>query len=597
MTAKWMRIERVTLLDGIFAVIVAALLCVLLFEDQLPISASGADNSKSNLVPYFVTWRVTGRGYYQRSSAKQVFTARDIWDIAGSAITRFRNRSGLMPLDTHYLTVTARRDQDIWIEEYATDCFSHIPGTMADTGSYSGSKTSINPHEIPMLFMGTSKQRNGATISFYQPFITLVSMKFIGHTVEESSCGSGAPISDTDQNPLGQISPSSPDLFADRDDASSFSVDTRYTTASGGPGLKTEVHWTAHAYLMGKCAERDGPIQEGDPIITHEQVDVEAEDPVIKPDGDGKTNVKIRVTCDRVPIQNAEVEVKLEVENKSGYHNHEDDNRPLGQLDGKEFKKDSRITLKTDDNGYAYAPSSQTKAVKFEPPPLNKSKSPAVYGPYAIGIAGTYKVTAKTTSKRVPESTGTGEITARYDGLIPMDSSSGGNYILVRNGVDEHEHGQWGSPGTLQAFKSLAEAVKKYQDLNNAALTSTSCGNKNPWKVYPLSINDIALPDGGLFDLDSNWTTASGHQTHNRGQGGDFNRFPAAAGIAAGTECDGTQSNIQNWLAHVLLYLGTSYGTWDCRDLQMNTAQLKVACEAEEFKPELPHLLHLHVED
>jgi hypothetical protein len=47
----------------------------------------------------------------------------------------------------------------------------------------------------------------------------------------------------------------------------------------------------------------------------------------------------------------------------------------------------------------------------------------------------------------------------------------------------------------------------------------------------------------------------------------------------------------------VLLYLSTYYGTWDCSDLQMNTAQLKIACEAEEFKPEVPHLLHLHVED
>lgn len=69
MIANRMRITTGEFLDGIFPVIVTALLCLLVFEDQLAISAFGADNTKSNLVPYFVTWHVPGRGYHQSSSA------------------------------------------------------------------------------------------------------------------------------------------------------------------------------------------------------------------------------------------------------------------------------------------------------------------------------------------------------------------------------------------------------------------------------------------------------------------------------------------------------------------------------------------------
>ena len=39
-----------------------------------------------------------------------------------------------------------------------------------------------------------------------------------------------------------------------------------------------------------------------------------------------------------------------------------------------------------------------------------------------------------------------------------------------------------------------------------------------------LSINDLSLPNGGLFDLNGLWNTAKGHDTHRHGNDADINR-------------------------------------------------------------------------
>jgi hypothetical protein len=156
------------------------------------------------------------------------------------------------------------------------------------------------------------------------------------------------------------------------------------------------------------------------------------------------------------------------------------------------------------------------------------------------------------------------------------------------------------------------------QDEHNAKLAK--CGRKQ-WKpIQPLSTNDIALHDGGIFDWLSTW--APSHQTHNKGEGGDFNRFGAGGDNSGlnfantGIECDGSTLIKQYWYAHVLLCLGTAYGHWDCSDLSgspavnsssvpwnpllsVNGAISRSACEAGEFSDPtyFPPRLHLHVKD
>lgn len=579
----------------------------------------GADVPPFTLVPYFVSWHVSAHGSHLAQTSRPVDngvateTVYETYeaDSTGSAVTRFRLYAGARQLlfgDTHYLTFTERENWDEWNTNTTPDhfCVNHLSHTIADPGTYAGFRAAVDGQPWDALLQNPPELTNGVYV-MRQPLKVLMSELFgqlpiIDHNKLEGVAGNCAGMLSSNEgqrNAVGNFSSGDDprlDLRATPQDPSAFFFHTRYSRVLDGSDIEVDVDWTAHAYLMGKCAEHDGPLQEGDPLITHEQVDIDAEDPEVTPDGDGKSNIKIRVTCDRIPVQNAEVEVKLEVEKNSGYHNHDDDNRPRGQLDGKEISKDSGLILKTDADGYAYAPSSKTKSVKFEPPPLKKATDHANYGDYLIGIAGTYKVTAKTTSKRIPSSSGTVVIKAGVKGLVPMDVSSTANYVLDRGGTAAHKYGSWGTRGTLEAFKNLAKNMAKYQHLHNVALQSCVTP-RTQWPEPPVSINDIALPDGGLFDANSTWSPPK-HQTHNRGEGGDFNRFGAAASpginaLGTGIECDGSTVKITGWLIHILLDLGSSYGHWDCSDLGISN------CTNAELPalPWIPKNLHLHVED
>ncbi len=80
-----------------------------------------------------------------------------------------------------------------------------------------------------------------------------------------------------------------------------------------------------------------------------------------------------------------------------------------------------------------------------------------------------------------------------------------GNYhIVVRGGSDTHPEGAYGKSDTINKLKKIA---MKYFEKTN--------GRK-------LSINDISLPMGGLFDYKNNWATP--HREHRIGTDVDINR-------------------------------------------------------------------------
>ena len=116
-----------------------------------------------------------------------------------------------------------------------------------------------------------------------------------------------------------------------------------------------------------------------------------------------------------------------------------------------------------------------------------------------------------------------------------------------------------------------------------------------------MSLNDIALPDGGIFDLDSGWQP--GHYTHNKGEGGDFNRFTDISGTGkdCNSTCICTSVNKRTWLLHTLLELGEAYGKWDCKDLGnppgCATGEPPTSVGYIPAHPQYPHRLHLHVQD
>jgi len=354
------------------------------------------------------------------------------------------------------------------------------------------------------------------------------------------------------------------------------------------------------------------------------QVSIAAEPDKVSPnqsvDGDEATSqLTVKVTCDGMPLKDEDMGVRIDVKPRSGEHNHvalPTNPRPRGSLivkapsncgydTGEPIGNDDSActTVTTDANGEA--------KLKFKVPLDGRVNSKN--GKYYGGLAGTYKITAK--SMRITEARASTQVIAAVDGLTPLAPVAG--VLEMSGGSDSHPDNSWATPGVVNAFTGLANDFHKYQDLHNKALVA--CGKKK-WKpeFEPLSYNDIALPEGGLFDCKTSpphsaW--APPHQTHPKGEGGDINRFGASQGINfnnTGTECDGSTAVLQLWYMQVLLELGKKYGRWDCFDLGASKGLISpAACAAQDF-PDLgfaplppgmygpptfyfPPNLHLHV--
>lgn len=93
-------------------------------------------------------------------------------------------------------------------------------------------------------------------------------------------------------------------------------------------------------------------------------------------------------------------------------------------------------------------------------------------------------------------------INVGIEGLLRFEDS-GEHHVVVRGGTDTHLEGAYGKPDTV---KKLKEIAYEYFDITDRKL----------------SINDISLPKGGLFDYKNNW--AAPHQTHRTGTDVDINR-------------------------------------------------------------------------
>lgn len=86
--------------------------------------------------------------------------------------------------------------------------------------------------------------------------------------------------------------------------------------------------------------------------------------------------------------------------------------------------------------------------------------------------------------------------------LQPLPNSSE-YHITVRGGTDTHPDGTWGTSDTINKLEKIA---KEYFNRSGRIL----------------SVNDLSLPDGGLFDLKADWSPP--HKTHRTGTDADINR-------------------------------------------------------------------------
>lgn len=104
-----------------------------------------------------------------------------------------------------------------------------------------------------------------------------------------------------------------------------------------------------------------------------------------------------------------------------------------------------------------------------------------------------------------------GTTTVGVHGLKQLPDSS--DYIKVRS-PDESHRDAVAFSGTEEMFTAISTLAQKYNELS---------GDEN----YKLSINDLSLPMGGVFDDEENWTMP--HKTHREGVDADLNRRPGNA--------------------------------------------------------------------
>lgn len=97
--------------------------------------------------------------------------------------------------------------------------------------------------------------------------------------------------------------------------------------------------------------------------------------------------------------------------------------------------------------------------------------------------------------------------------LPPRQATDQDDYVTLRGGTDTHPEGHWATRASLDTLREIAREYR--------ALTGR-----------PLSVNDLSLPRGGLFDINGGY--APPHRTHRIGTDADINR--------AGVDCASDQS-------------------------------------------------------
>ncbi len=346
-----------------------------------------------------------------------------------------------------------------------------------------------------------------------------------------------------------------PELQGDAD-GKVFHIDKFAPVSPGSP----IVHFRATVRLLdGQCAGHAGPVDASDSSISNMDVALDADKDTIPPNKPGTlkppdpVTLTLRVTCEGVPVTNANV--NIEVEAKGGGHNHNDAShpRPRGYLNDQQLTEEKpKIQVHTDKNGVAtitFLPGRDTLTAER-------------------GIAGTYIVTAALDNERFKNRKATRAIQVKRTEFVKLPA--GDNYVVVRGGGQRHHDASWGMPLTIDAIATLADVFQVAQEQHNQQLVAKG---KKPWPVAELSINDISLQDGGLFDVTGfdivrkkvvgqDWQPP--HYSHRDGTGIDINSFRG--------------NPHRTWLVATLRSLGNRYGKWEKREPSLH---LEVKAKAQ----------------
>lgn len=359
-----------------------------------------------------------------------------------------------------------------------------------------------------------------------------------------------------------------------------------------------KVKWAYTIRRIGKCRVSNSIPIVDDPNRPNKDInDEDVEMQVVKgadgidPDN-GIANLKIRVTCDQVPVKNAVVVVGVEAKKNTGGHMHDTgERRPRGSLKGIELTDVlPEIHLRTGDDGSVHQRINRIDQplITFEPGKAVSCPGLRTNNCDNIGIAGIYRITA--TSERFPMRKAEVAVEAKVDGLSPIDANP--NYVDDTGG-SAHNSGDNATATTKQQLVKFASAFHDLQKAHNAELAACQTPEwpTPQWTIYPLWVIDVSLPFGGLYDLGPDqggayWSTP--HQTHGRGDGVDFAAHRRYKSQSSGTKwptdkvqlpiCDGYKISPQGYLMMKMSELGEPsepgaprYGTWDKTDFSADS--------------------------
>ncbi len=119
-------------------------------------------------------------------------------------------------------------------------------------------------------------------------------------------------------------------------------------------------------------------------------------------------------------------------------------------------------------------------------------------------------------------------VSLEVDGLEELPTPTATDPYVIGRGPDSklvHSDSVsfWGTPATNFYLRKIATLYQKLVTNQDTTIYPELLTKK-------LSINDISLPRGGLFDIDGDWDEIGGHSTHRNGKDADINRPVLKAG-------------------------------------------------------------------
>jgi uncharacterized repeat protein (TIGR01451 family) len=256
---------------------------------------------------------------------------------------------------------------------------------------------------------------------------------------------------------------------------------------------KTEEEVRAAQNVCGCGAlPKNRPIDDSHPAINNVQVTLNNTQFEIDPDH--TLVLEVAVTCDGVPVKNAELEATI-LEPQFVGHRHSKENIMRGYLDGTEItSQNPTVRTRTNDKG--------SVLLVFDPARDLRD--------HDRGIAGRYDVAVR--SVRFPFSTAQAPILARV--RLTHQATSGLFWQTEPYYPSKHLDSKWTTPDTLFAIDNFGNAFADFQEKHNVVLKGAGL---DEWPVTLVRVGAISLPWGGLFDANRRAFWQPPFEKHNAG--------------------------------------------------------------------------------